>query len=455
MLLVTPMKKKAISPVRIAFLIFSATLIVTAGTASDDKTASDWHAHTLPFRVLNTTSIGPSLWICGTDEAVAVSSDAGEHWQVKHKTTDGALLLNIGFANDKFGYAAGTGGLFLTTEDGGETWVPHSEGKDAILQVSFSDTKHGLIRTFTSLLFTTDGGANWEVVSGGQNSDDIKHFPYTFSLVALDNAHMAVMMKEGSAQYEGQRFLVTGDSGKSWKFVAIPNTTLYSFLRVQGKYWTVGTEVIHKDQPGGGYGVPVALYSSDGEKWDHSSNDLSACKLQMCVGCTTEGCLSANGTISDLFSDKTSYKEFSSNGALTSKWAAAGSAVCFVGNGLQCAEMRPVVKPSSSEGPLPVAVGPGPLGASIGQGPQCIVCNLDRILIDKKAQGPHTIKLVLEIAKNGIVRNAVAEGAPTPEVKSQIEQQAQEWIFEPYLKDGVGVNVKLNTSVHVNIIKPR
>ena len=113
------------------------------------------------------------------------------------------------------------------------------------------------------------------------------------------------------------------------------------------------------------------------------------------------------------------------------------------------------MKPSPSEGPLPVVVSPGPLGVSTAQGPQCIVFNLDRTLIDNKAQGPYTLKLVLKIAKNGIVRNAVAEGAPTPEVKSRIEQQAREWIFEPYLKDGVSVNVKLNTSVRVNIIKPR
>ncbi len=382
-----------------------------------------------------------------------MSSDAGEHWQVKHKTTDGAVLLNIGFANDKFGYAAGTGGLLLTTEDGGETWAPHSEGKDAILQVSFSDPMHGLIRTFTSLLFTINGGATWEVVSAGQNSDDIKHFPFTFSLVALDNAHMAVMMKHGSAQYEGQGFLVTRDSGKSWMFVAIPNTTLYSFLRVQGKYWAIGTEVVHKEQRGG-YAVPVALYSADGEKWDHSSNDLYECKPQMCVACTTAGCLSANGTISNLFSDKTTYQEFSSNGALTSKWSAAGSGVCFVGNGLQCAELKPVVKPGPREGLSPVAVSPGRLGASPGQGPRCIICNLDRILVDKKAKGPYTIKLLLQIAKNGIVSDAVADGAPTPEVKSRIEQQAREWIFEPYLKDGVAVNVRLTTNVQVNLIKP-
>ena len=384
-----------------------------------------------------------------------MSSDGGEHWQVKHETIDGAVLLNIGFANDKFGYVAGTGGLFLTTEDGGETWVPHSEGKDAILQISFADIKHGLIRTPSSLLFTTDGDASRPVVSEGQNADNIKRLPYTFSLVALDTAHMAIMMKAGSAQYEGQEFLVTGDSGKSWKFVAIPNTTLYSFLRVQGKYWTIGTEVIHKDEPGGGYSVPVAFYSSDGEKWDRSDNELSACKLHMCVGCTAQGCFSAQGAITDLFSHKTSYKEFSPKGTMTSKWAAAGSAVCFVGNSLQCTDLKTVIKPGSNEGPLPVAVAPGALGVAAAQQPQCIVCTLDRIFIDKKVQGPYVIKLTLEIAKNGIVNNAIAEGTPTPEIKSRIEQQAKEWIFGPYLKDGVDVNLRLQTSVRINVVRPQ
>lgn len=449
------MKKR--TSCRLPFIVVLSFVIlpVVIDAGAEDKTASEWHAQNIPFRVLSVTSDGSSMWICGTDESIAVSPDSGEHWQIRHKTVDGAVLLNIGFANDKFGYAAGTGGLFLTTEDGGQTWAPHSAGKGAILQVSFSDTKHGLIRTFTSLLFTTDGGAKWEVVPEGQNSDDIKHFPYTFSLVALDSAHMAVMMKAGSAQYEGQRFLVTEDSGKSWKFVSIPNTTLYSFLRVQDKYWTVGTEVIHKDQPGGGYGVPAAFYSSDGVKWDLSNNDLSECKLRMCIACTAQGCLSANGTITELFSEKTSYREFSPIAALTSRWAAGGSAICYVGNGLQCAGLRPVVNPSLSEGRLPVAVAPGPLGTSSAQGSQCVVCGLDQILIDKKAQGPYTIKLTLDIAKNGVVRNAVAEGAPTPEVKSRIEQQAEEWIFDPYLKDGVAVSVKLNTSVHINVIRPR
>jgi photosystem II stability/assembly factor-like uncharacterized protein len=403
---------------RFFLLVCHSAVFLTGLGAGEQNTASDWHPKDPPFRVLNATSNGPSFWICGASEGIGVSSDAGEHWQVKHQSTDGAVLLNIDFANDKFGYAAGTGGVFLTTKDGGETWSRHSTTSGTILQVSFSDMLHGLIRTFTSLLFTSDGGSHWSVVSTGPNSEDIKHFPYTFSLVALDTTHMAVMLKEGSAQYESQGFLVTEDSGKSWKFLKIPNVTLYSFLRVQGKYWTIGTEVIQKDQPGGGHAVPVALYSSSGEKWEHSNNDLSACKPQMCVACKTEGCLSANGMIADFFSDKTIYKEFSPNGALTSKWVAAGSVICFVGNRFQCAGLKPTINASAGENPLPTVVGPGPLGAAPTQGPQCLTCSLDRILIDKKAEGAYTIKLVLEIEKTGIVRSALAEGAPTPEIKS-------------------------------------
>ena len=53
------------------------------------------------------------------------------------------------------------------------------------------------------------------------------------------------------------------------------------------------------------------------------------------------------------------------------------------------------------------------------------------------------------------VTSVEAQGAPTPEIKSRVEQQTQQWIFEPYLKDGAPVNVKLNTSVHVNVIEAR
>jgi Photosynthesis system II assembly factor YCF48 len=206
-----------------------------------------WNSHDFEFRVLNTTASSGSLWICGTEEAIAVSADDGQNWEVKHRAPNGNSLLNIDFVNDSFGYATGTGGSFLTTEDGGKTWLSRSIGKDTILQASFSDPQHGIIRTPSSLLFTTDGGQHVSAVSDGQNADDIKRFPYTFALVALDPAHMGIMMKQGSAQYEGQRFLVTSDSGKTWSFTLIPDSTIYSFLRAREQYWAIGTQVIGKN----------------------------------------------------------------------------------------------------------------------------------------------------------------------------------------------------------------
>jgi hypothetical protein len=429
-------------------LLFAYLLRALAYQPSDA-----WRTINLPFRPLNITSRGSMLWVCGTDESIAVTSDGGAHWQVKHQTNDGNLLLNVEFANEKFGYAAGTGGLILLTEDGGQTWTSHSTRTGTIQQISFADKQHGLIRTPATLLFTSDGGNSWSTVLTGSNSEILKDFPYTSSLVALDTNHMAVMLKQGAAQYEPQTLLVTGDSGKTWQIVKIPNVTLYSFLRNNGKYWTVGTEVVHKDQPGGGYAVPVALYSSDGQKWEHSTIDLSSCKPEMCVACTFGGCLSSNSSITNFFPDKSSYEVFPPNEKLTSRWGSTDSEFCFISNQLQCSNLQAVAQTPHPEGPGPVSVSPGPLGVTARQEPYCISCELDQVLVNKKVQGAFTINLAIVIAANGTVTSVQSEGAPTPEIKSQIEQQIQSWLFEPFMKDGIRVALKLNTAVRVNVLK--
>ena len=324
--------------------------------------------------------------MCGVDEGIASSSDGGGHWQIKHLTPDGNLLLSIGFVNEKFGYAAGTNGLILTSEDGGETWTAQSGPDKTVLQISYSDSQHGLIRTPDALQFTVNGGKTWSQVTAA-DTNVLKTFPYTFSLVAVDSDHMAVMLKQGAAQYEPQAFLVTTDGGKSWKVVNIASVTLYSFLAVRGKYWTVGTEVVGKDKPGGGHGVPVALYSPDGVNWNHSTNNLSACQMEMCVACTPQGCLSSNGTIADFFGQTTTYSTFPSEAKLTPNWSSSHSAMCFVGNGVSCSAVTTAEKGTTGESPIPARVAPGPLGATLTPGPHCISCEMDRILVDSKVQG--------------------------------------------------------------------
>lgn len=235
-----------------------------------------------------------------------------------------------------------------------------------------------------------------------ENSEDLKHFPYTFSLVALDDAHMAAMLKEGAAQYTSQALLSTQDSGKSWNILNIPNATLYSLLRAEGRYWAVGTEVIHKDHPGGGLSVPVALSSSDGQKWNHSAGDLSACKREMSTVCETRGCFSSNGVISGIFSEKSDFSVFPANKALTTKWASTDSTVCFMGNHVECATLKKMPQAPNSAGfPVSTVVASSPLGAPPPSGPRCIVCGFDAIFIDRNAHGAYKIKLALGINKNG------------------------------------------------------
>ena len=446
------MKHKRVS---LALTLFLCSLVAHPIARSQEPSNSGWHPSTTPFHVLVIASDGSSIWACGADEGIAVSGDSGTHWQVKHQAQDGNLLLSIRFANGKFGYAAGTGGSILTTEDGGENWSSHSGPNTTILQISFSDPQHGLIRTPDALEFTADGGKSWSPIFIANDPNVLKTFPYTYSLAAIDTDHMAVMLKQGAAQYEPQTFLVTNDAGKSWKAINIPNVTLYSFLAVQGNFWTVGTEVVGKDRPSGRHAVPVALHSADGVNWSHSTNDLSACGPEMCVACTPQGCLSSNGTITDFFGQETTYRTFPSELKLTPKWAATNSAMCFVSSAVLCSVLTAAEKPATGGDPVSAVVAPGPLGVAPSAGPHCIFCEMDRILVDPKAQGIFTIRLSLDIARDGTVKAAEADGAPTPLIKSRIEQQAQQWLFEPYMKDGVRVNLKLTTGIQVDVVHPR
>jgi photosystem II stability/assembly factor-like uncharacterized protein len=366
---VKPQENLGMRPLRIPGLLASILLAIctsgchrnvattppqSAPQSTQEQHPTEWRSSDFSFRVLNIASAGDSFWICGTEETIAVSRDNGTHWQIKHHTPGGASLSHVDFANSKFGYSAGTAGLLLMTQDGGESWVPRPGLSETILQISFADPQHGLVRVPKSLLFTTDGGSHWSAVNERQHPEGVEQFSYTYSLVSLDESHMAAMMKEGPAQYYAQAFLFTQDSGKTWRLLNIPNVTLYSFLRANGQYWAVGTEVIHKDQPGGGYAVPVALYSTDGENWTHSASDLSACTLEMCTLCNSRGCLSSNGVIARIFSQSTTLSAFSPDRNMSTKWASTNSAICFVGSHFQCTGLEPLSQPPRNAGsPVP------------------------------------------------------------------------------------------------------
>ena len=105
----------------------------------------------------------------GTNGAIVVTHDGGEHWGIRESGTTGELR-SVFFLNRDTGWVAGgsTGAVLLHTTDGGETWTstPGALPDVAFLQdVEFSDALHGYAIGGAEIYETKDGGVTWETGS--------------------------------------------------------------------------------------------------------------------------------------------------------------------------------------------------------------------------------------------------------------------------------------------------
>jgi photosystem II stability/assembly factor-like uncharacterized protein len=226
---------------RIRSLAVASSILLFAISAQSQTapTVDNWQLSDPGFRALAITSSHDTFWVAGVGEGVASSED-GQHWQIRnHKENGGATLVGIEFASETFGYAYGTGGTLITTEDGGRTWASRHLIDESILLASLSDGSHGLFRTSQNLYYL-DGSDSPKIIS--QPVDILKRFTHTPFLVALTPVKMGALLSEG--QYSEAGFLTTTDGGKTWVFYDPPSTGVASFLRVDGKYWATGHEVV-------------------------------------------------------------------------------------------------------------------------------------------------------------------------------------------------------------------
>ena len=293
------------------------------------NTVVDWRTISLSDRPINLTSHTGTLWVCGTDELIASSSDAGTIWQTKHREVDGEVLTQISFINEKVGYAAGTNGLVLWTTDGGEHWKPTRSGSESPTFLFFADEHHGIQSTRSRTSITLDGGLSWQQITVIDSNRDLKKFPYVGGIAALDADHYMILLLQGPLS--DWRFLSTQDAGKTWRVIEIPAVGLLSLVVRDGKYWAFGHEVIERDKPGGGYGVALVLYSADGEHWEHGTRSPKEY-----IDCNTQGCLIWDGAIVDVFNEKPVFTVVPPGGNLTNKWASTGATVCSVSTVLNC-----------------------------------------------------------------------------------------------------------------------
>lgn len=323
---------------------------------------AQWERSAVPFQPTAISANGTILWICGADSGIASSSDGGVHWQVRNQKADTPKLLNIGFADAKFGYAGGERGLLLLTIDGGATWQPlPAILSGAVLDLSFSDSQHGIVVTTAAVLYTSDGARSWRPL--GLQSPELKEFKFVLE-VAASGETAAVLLKSGPAQFYDQRLISTRDAGRTWTTVPLEHMTVNNLLVVHGEYWIVGTEVIDREKHGG-HAVAATFHSRDGFTWERGPKPL----IDVNNACRPEGCLMWNGAWFDPFvpngkihtfpawfdpsvKDRritiSSHSFFRSN-----RWAATDTRICSFLPDLQCADSALARTPLSHGGPAP------------------------------------------------------------------------------------------------------
>jgi Photosynthesis system II assembly factor YCF48 len=417
--------------------------------------ASEWHTVELPARPLNIIENNGTLWVCGADELVASSLDGGSTWTSKHSAKNGSLLLTIGFANEQFGYAAGTGGKILITRDGGNTWESAKVPSQVVYEAAFSDEKHGILHTPQSIFTTNDGGATWVPVPIDLASEDLKGFSHVLTVVALDASHMAIVLSRGNSSVYDYRLFLTKDGGAKWAVSEIPSTVLGKLSVHGGEYWFAGLEVIEKDKPGGGHGVPLVMHSPDAEKWTHlprwSQHEFSECNSQ--------GCLYWDGAgVQIPPTNPVSFWTFAPEKVVTATWAVAKGRICSVGTSLRCTattvtETMPAYLETSS--PIAPPLSAPPLDAPHSSRLQCLYCDFERIMVTSDFQGVAEVQLKLHIGQDGLVEQAEIVHATNSGIGERLAASARNWIFLPFIMDGVVHPANTEVKLQVQAIKSK
>jgi len=113
---------------------------------------------------------GNWLWSSGSTGAISTSSNAGAAW-TQQFTTGGAPLLDISMGDLFAGFAVGVNGSVYRTSDGGAQWQLLTGGNnpnsDLVLDVTRRGAKAWASLSTNVVLRSEDDGANWTPVTAG------------------------------------------------------------------------------------------------------------------------------------------------------------------------------------------------------------------------------------------------------------------------------------------------
>jgi photosystem II stability/assembly factor-like uncharacterized protein len=425
--------------------LFTAFLLCLSCLAVDrpSEAVNNWKVVESAFRPVNLTAQGTTIWVCGVDETISSSKDGGTTWETKHQNLDGEILFDIAFVNDEVGHAAGTGGILLATDDGGQTWKRHVV-PGALRLFSFANAMNGIavvadptanLKISSSdqarpvegvVKLTKNGGESWEDVSA-LNSGELRPFAQTLSVAALDDSRFLMLRRQPEVE---DIFVITKDGGRSWRSVhpqndasdrALPRMVFVH----EGEYWAFGHELVHREK-GGGYGVPLILHSKDGETWLHGvagSKEFDSCNSQ--------GCYMWDGVVEILYKDHEQFWALPQDGSLGQNWAIAGGTGCTIRDDtLKCSPahvtQQPLDRPEEPGGIISIAFN----NRYIVDG--CLDCRVEPIISDSAGRPSiHPVRALIKVRRNGTVANVSVTYPASKRMNDEISSQLSKWLFEP------------------------
>ena len=159
----------------------------------------------------------------------------GTWTKVKSGVTEG--LYDIDFVDLQNGWVVGDSGIILHTVDGGESWEHQTcSTKEIIGAVDFVDDKLGWICSRHSILKTTNGGKNWEIVF----SEDFGEGYFRDIQFLDENIGFAV----GGRESFGSKgvLMKTEDGGETWQQASINSLPTLTHISIVDEHnlWVCG-----------------------------------------------------------------------------------------------------------------------------------------------------------------------------------------------------------------------
>lgn len=211
------------------------------------------------------TFIDNEGWVVGQQGIILHTGDGGRIWE-RQESNSKASLMGVFFLDNQRGVAIGEGGTILNTCDGGKIWgknpldlasiLPETLFERGISSLNFygvfflNPSQGWIVGDSGVVLFSSDGGRQWEVVSIGI-------FPNLFSVFFRDAL-------TGWAVGQNGLLLHTADGGKRWeKLKTATEENLNKVWMKEGFWIVVGDN-------------GTVLQSKDGTSWEKTELELGS-----------------------------------------------------------------------------------------------------------------------------------------------------------------------------------